>query len=325
MFSSKKPKKTVRAFALISVLVLISILSLFALEFSQRSGINLKMTVNYAQSKKALYYAYGGFQAALSVLKFDDNDYDGPGDFWYGALPPIPFGDGVITVSIDDEKSRFNLQYLITSNELADKRRSVMLGRMFEVLSIESNLVDGIVDWQDGDEEEQPYGAEFSYYLLNSPPYEPRNERILTTGELLVIKGFDRDIFFLPPTSRSPIAREELRPLDQYVTVYGDGKININTADMPVLMSLSEDMDEFIAEDIIEYREENHFEKLDDLKKVESLSDILYDEISSLITVKSNVFRITSTGTSGRLTRKITAVVQRESRGFKVVYYNRSL
>ncbi|MCK5094435.1 MAG: hypothetical protein KAR18_06910, partial [Spirochaetes bacterium] len=75
----RRSENKIGAFALISVLVLISILSLVALEFSQRTGINLTMTVNYADSKKALYVAYGGYQAALSLLIKDTNDYDGPG------------------------------------------------------------------------------------------------------------------------------------------------------------------------------------------------------------------------------------------------------
>jgi type II secretory pathway component PulK len=107
--------------------------------------------------------------------------------------------------------------------------------------------------------------------------------------------------------------------------VYGDGKININTAPMVVLLCLSEDMEEFIAEDIIEEREKAAFSKIEDLKNVGSMSDTLYDEINDLITVKSNVFRITASGVRSDFMGVITAVVSRDSRGFRVVYYHRSL
>ncbi len=325
MFTFQKHRLKLSAFALISVLVLVSILSMLALEFSQRSGINLRMAINLTHSKKALYYAYGGYQAALALLKSDNNDYDGPGDMWYGMLPPVPFGDGSIHIQIVDEKSRFNLQNLVTSYGEENKRRSVMLQRMFQTLSLESSLVNRIVDWQDSNDFELPDGAEISYYNYLTPPFSPRNEPILSIGELLLIKGFDREVFFLPPEARSPIGNEEYSSLQQYITVYGDGKININTAEKPILLCLSEDMNEYIVDDIIKKRSDGAFNEIEDLKNVETVSDILYDEISSLITVKSDLFRITATGASGGFTKTITAVVLRDSRGFRVVYYNRSV
>ena len=92
-----------------------------------------------------------------------------------------------------------------------------------------------------------------------------------------------------------------------------------------MLLSLSKDMDEYIAYDIIEWREKEVFESIEDLKKVKSVSDILYNEIRSLLTVKSDLFRITARGVAGNFYQVITAVVQKESKGFRVVYYNRSL
>ncbi len=41
-----------------------------------------------------------------------------------------------------------------------------------------------------------------------------------------------------------------------YLTVFGDGKININTADLPLLKALHPEMSEALAKRIIEVREE---------------------------------------------------------------------
>jgi len=326
MFLCLKCKKRWNAFALISVLILVSILSLIALEFSSRSVISLKLSINYALSKKAYFYAYGGYQTAVKILMMDKNDYDGPGDYWYGLLPPIPLEDGSLMVTIEDEKARFNIRKLVTSYGKEDERRKVMLTRIFDALDIDDTLIDGIIDWQDSDDIPLPYGAEAMYYNNQSPPCAPRNAPVLTSGELLLIKGFDRKLYFLPPSSRSPFAPEELEAMSHYITVYGDGKININTADVHVLLCLSRDMDAAIAEDIVEYRKEQAFTTLEDLKNIETISDILYDEVASLITVKSDTFRITSTGISGDFIRTITVVVQRDSKeGVRVVYFNRSL
>jgi general secretion pathway protein K len=308
-----------------SVFVLVTALSFVTLEFSRSSSINLRMAINASEAKKAQYYAFGGYKTALSILKLDTNGYDGPGDFWYGELPPIPFEDGVIAVSIEDEKARFNLRELITENGLEDKRRTVMLERMFDVLFLDKAVIDSIIDWQDRNEVPQGTGAESYYYSARKPSYNVPNSPMMTTGELLLVKGMDREMLFAPPSARSNFVPEGYKALNEYVTVYGDGRININTAPFPVLLSLSRDMDESIVEDILDYRQDNHFEQTSELKNVETVSAILYDEIAPLITVKSDVFRIRATGTSGRFMRTITAVVMRKGGGFQVVYFNRSL
>jgi general secretion pathway protein K len=309
-----------------SVFIMVTLLSFVTLEFTRTSSVNLKMSLNYADAKKALYFAFGGYKTALTILKLDSNEYDGPGDYWYGTLPPIPFEDGMIMVSIEDEKARFNIKELVTDYGIQDERRRVMLERIFEVLYIDTSIIDAITDWEDADDDPQGFGgAEAYHYNVQSNSYEIRNAPVLTVGELLLLKDVDRDMLFLPPSSRSPLAPEGYRPLIEYLTVYGDGRININTASYPVLLSLSRDLDETIVNDILEYRAEESFTSPEDLKKVESVSDVLYDEIASLITVRSDVFRITATGSVGGLIRIVTAVVLRDSRGIRVLYFNRSL
>jgi len=325
-FAIRGIPRRLRAFALMSVFVMVTVLSFVTLEFSRNSSVNLRMTVNYAEAKRALYYAFGGYKTALTVLKIDNNEYDGPGDYWYGELPPIPFEDGLIFVTIEDEKARFNIRELVTEYGIEDKRRRAMLERIFEVLYLDSTIIDGITDWQDQDEDPQGFGgAEAHHYNMQSPSYEVRNKPVVTVGELMLVKGVDREMLFLSPSTRSPFAREGFEPLNHYLTVYGDGKININTAAFPVLLGLSRDIDETIVEDILEYRKESPFKAPEDLKNVETVSNVLYDEIASLITVKSDIFRITATGSVGGFVRTVTAVVLRDSRGIRVVYFNRSL
>ncbi len=318
-------RSRVDAFALMMVFVLVTALSFVTLEFTRSSTINLRMAINSSQAKKALYYAFGGYKTALTVLKIDTNEYDGPGDYWYGELPPIPFEEGIITVTIEDEKARFNIQELVTEYGIEDKRRRVMLERIFDALYLDKSVIDAITDWQDSDDIPQGTGAEAYYYAARTPSYEVRNAPMITTGELLLVKDVEREMLFLPPSARSALVLEGYKPLYDYLTVYGDGRININTAAYPVLLSLSQDMDETIVDDVLEYRQENPFKRVEDVKNVESVSEVLYDEIAPLITVKSDIFRITATGSAGRFMRTITAVILRDSGGIRVVYFNRSL
>lgn len=62
------------------------------------------------------------------------------------------------------------------------------------------------------------------------------------------------------------------------------GKININTADQATLMEIS-GVGETIANRIIEYRAENRFSKIEDIKNVKGIGDATYEKMADLITV----------------------------------------
>lgn len=318
-FSRRRP-----GFAVVAALVLTALLSLLALEFSRRSSIGLRMAVNAAQARKAYYYALGGYRVALRVLLLDDNEYDGPGDPWHDQLPPIPFGEGSVQISVEDEQSRFNLSRLVTDYGERDARSAVMLERLLQELAIDPVMVNALVDWQDADEQPLSGGGEASLYAAKRPPYRPPNRRMLTVGESLLVEGMDRDLLFAPPSARSPAGDRELGPLSEYVTVYGNGRINVNTAGIPVLLTLSRDIDLATARDIIDRREQQPFRSLEELRELDSMSDTLFDEIDSLITVKSDIFRVRVSGSIGSIVRTVEAVVSREGGRIRVVYFNRS-
>ena len=314
-----------RAFALITSLVLISLLSILSLNFAHRSRIDFKMAINRSLSKKAAYYAYSGYNMAISLIMKDNNSYDGLSDIWAQQIPAIPIENGVISLSIEDEESKFNIDKVVTSYGLEDKRRETMFIRILQLLKIDTNITYAMVDWEDHDSNTLPLGAEENYYMNLPRPYKPFNSPFITIGEIMLIKGFKRDYYYLPPDKRSIGSEKKYDALRDYITVYGDGLININTASVPVLCSLSRDINETVAEDIVNYRNEHPFEKKEDLKNVETISELLYDEIDSLITVKSNIFRIRVRGIISDVEQRIDAVVMRQNMGVRVVYFSRSI
>ena len=317
--------KKIRGFALITSLVLISLLSILTFNFAHKNKLEFRMSMNRALAKKAEYCAYSGYNLALAVLFKDTNSYDSYSDIWAQQIPAIPIDDGMVSFSIDDEKSKFNINRLTSLYGVEDKRGGAMFRRMLKLLDIDEDITYAVTDWEDKDSSELPGGAEEGYYMSLQNPYRPFNSPFITTGEILLVKGFERDYYFLPPNSRESVSRNNYKALKNYITVYGDGLININTAPVPVLCSLSMDLTESVAEDIVNYRKEQPFEKKEDLKKVETISDLLYDEIDSLITVKSNIFRIKVRAYVSDIEQDIDAVVMRQSRGVRVVYFSRSI
>ncbi len=94
--------------------------------------------------------------------------------------------------------------------------------------------IDSLADWTDSNDAVRLNGAEDEYYSRLSPPYRAKNGPVTTLGELLwVRKGPEVLSARLDPD----VTRRAERVID-YLTVEGDGKINVNTAPLIVLASL---------------------------------------------------------------------------------------
>ncbi len=96
-----------------------------------------------------------------------------------------------------------------------------------------------------------------------------------------------------------------------------EGKININTAELPVIAALLPVEHVDLAPAIVEYREETSEEQfLHDLsqpmwyKKVPGVQDVTIDP--ALLTTSSDFFRIEAVAVRNKLKVKVTALIQRE-------------
>jgi general secretion pathway protein K len=102
------------------------------------------------------------------------------------------------------------------------------------------------------------------------------------------------------------------------VTIYGDGKINVNTASREVLQCLDEELDPSLADAIIDHRPEEGFRQLNELKGVSGMSDALYNRIADSLSVKSSGFSIRVEGSYGEAKSRIEAVVLLEGGQFNL-------
>ncbi|MFZ3089079.1 MAG: helix-hairpin-helix domain-containing protein [Nitrospirota bacterium] len=123
-----------------------------------------------------------------------------------------------------------------------------------------------------------------------------REQKYNLLSELRLVRGMTDDVY---------------DKIKNYLTVYGDGRININTAGDIVLRCLSNDITEDIARRIISYREKNRFENPADLKKVVGVSQDF--NISDIVT-KSDYYSVISTGTVNEVDSTIEAVLQRSNK-----------
>ncbi|MFQ5521303.1 MAG: general secretion pathway protein GspK, partial [Candidatus Methylomirabilia bacterium] len=99
-------------------------------------------------------------------------------------------------------------------------------------------------DWKDSNDAYRLNGAESEDTYLELPvPYRARNGPLEATAELLQIKGVTPGLYF--GSSDHP-------GLVEFVTVQGQGRVNINTAPEPVLKALG--LSEAEVSDIVQSR-----------------------------------------------------------------------
>ncbi|MDM8565710.1 type II secretion system protein GspK [Candidatus Halobeggiatoa sp. HSG11] len=159
---------------------------------------------------------------------------------------PVP---KTVTVRIYDQSGKINLQSLSKMHlrQLLEKR----IGDDPEKLQ---PLLDAWNDWIDRDDFERVNGAEKKYYETLSPPYEPRNFRLETVEELLLIKGFDEAFKGVE--------------IDAVFTVYGNNSrsINPNLATREALMLLP-GMTGAAADTILVKRRKKDFKSYNDFNE----------------------------------------------------------
>jgi general secretion pathway protein K len=169
-------------------------------------------------------------------------------------------------------------------------------------------IVDSLVDWLDSDDNELPYGAETAYYQSLQPPYEAGNGPLLMVGQLLLVKGITVELLY---------GTDEKEPLADYISVNGSGgRININTAPLPVLMALDERLGEEEATLLDEFRRNpEHENLLGDSSWYRAVpgwpGDISFD--AQLISTDSRFFRVVAEARYRDLGMTAAAEVQREN------------
>jgi len=133
----------------------------------------------------------------------------------------LSISDGTAYCALSDEQSRLNIN-------TADVESIARLLTGVTDLNEEKAevIANSIADWRDSDNERPGLNVvnnEDLYYKLDDIPYAPKNAYYECIEELLLVKDMTPDIYMA---------------LEPYITVYGDGGVNINTSRRVVLSSL---------------------------------------------------------------------------------------
>ena len=261
--------------ALLITLLIVSILTGLAVDFAYEVYIGTSALSNWSNAQKASLTAKSGQALASNLLK--ELPYTSQSE----VLLPIErsFGENtILTVKIEDEEAKLNINSILYPSGGTDPVGLESLIKLFKYLNINPNVAQYIADWIDSD-------------IIGDYEDNAKNAPLWSMEELKFIKGIDKETY------------DKISP---FLTVYGSKMININTAKLPVLNSLSSGITEQLAKEIIYYRESAPFKNADIIGNIVGLQ--IKGQIQNKIIYKSTNFRVTATATVHEITRIIESV-----------------
>jgi len=321
-----------RGSILIIVIWVVGLLSLLISSFAFDAHLEAKITSYYRNRTKAESLTKSGVELAeLLMLKSGvvknktEADQESAKVEWWSEPAkrlseglPIrgfvqPLGEGTITLDIVPEPARRNVNLL----KEEDWQRVLDVGGIPQEMC--EGLIDSVLDWIDADEVTRPKGAETEdHYSKLESPYRSKNAPFDTVGEVLLVKGFTRPILSGGVIETNETSGETIRVsgIEDLLTTYGDGKVNINAASQRVLMTLP-GVDEILAGAIVEEREgTTDADGKTERKSFRDVNDLfaripgLDPGVKAYISTDSAIFRITSVGTVHSVKKTVWCIVR---------------
>ncbi|MGB8635028.1 MAG: type II secretion system minor pseudopilin GspK [Rhodanobacteraceae bacterium] len=211
--------------ALLVALLVVALATLLIAALLDDGQLSAARTRNQLRAMQAQAYARGleAYAAQVLVKDKDQGAIDANDDIWAMPLPPTPVPGGSIRARMNDLNGCFNLNNLYQNGSKQDLWVQ-RFRRLLLVLQLSPDIAEATVDWISPDLGRSERGADDGTYLARTPAYLAANHMFVDASELRLVAGVDAH------------AWDRLRP---YVCALPTKTtLNLNTASIPVLMSL---------------------------------------------------------------------------------------
>lgn len=336
---------------LVLVLIVMSTLIILSVGLAYRTRIEMRLAYANAQRIQAYYLALGGIERVKALLnqeKLEPATITRICRFTGEAVEEELFEQFPEFAEAEREWIHYSL-----CDELGYLSVNQSDPGGWENLDcMNRELKAAILDWIDKDDQISSDGAETDFYQRIEPPYVCKNSDCTALKELRFLRGvslelyigedIDRDSILddnerdgqlkMPPDNED--ARLDLGLVDVF-TIFGEGKVNINTVSGPILASLP-GLDEDAASFVLAYRagpdgqlgteDDICFKNAQDIAGIEGLTELQLELLGQYCTFDSQYFRIFSSGGVGENTQCcLMATVKHVKSKFQVLFLERLL
>jgi general secretion pathway protein K len=263
---------------LIVVLGMTIAIMALVLSFNRQARLALQIGNATLQRSQAWACAQGGVELTRHLLS-DTADITAAKDTHQFLLEPqtVSIVSGTCQITLTDESGKLQVNQLKFPDGTLNRPRIDQLLKLIDTLNrmepertrLGYGLVPALIDWIDDDDDvtvlpfisRENRGAE-------TADYDERrgcaNRPLLDITELRYIKGF------------TPEGIERLLP---FLTIYGDGQVNLNSAPLEVIMALSEHMDISVARLLVAHRQRYPLETLADLQVIPGITGPVFKDL----------------------------------------------
>ena len=224
-----------------SILILalwsLGLLTVFALSIGMRVQQKIVLVSRIERRTQVYDAAEAGIRQAIAFLKSQTADPK-------AILKTVLFNSPAFFKEIKLGKAVWDVSYMSYDGEdysqriygIVDEERKININTcdrttlenlLTEVSGLSDDarkdLVNAIIDWRESGESQSEGFLSDEYYGNLKFPYKEKKSNFETLDELLLVKGITPALY---------------RQILSFITVYGSGKVNINTAPRPVLKAL---------------------------------------------------------------------------------------
>jgi general secretion pathway protein K len=318
-----------RGIVLLLVMLILLVLSVVMLQLAFSAEVAVRAASNLSRDLENQAALRSGLQIARLMIKADiEGDLaeaptpplDHLGESLMQDIAPFRLNEGPDATSlylkIEDEEGKFYLPALVDANGAVVPEQKDRLTRMLEYASIgDVDTADRIVAAMDKEDK-------------NAFDKEVPNRKLYTLKELLGVPGILDEHFY-----GRTIGSEKQFGLADVLTLYGSGKVNINTAPKPVLYSMSTSMGVSDVDGIVTARESVDGDgnpKVFQSTSYEELSrsgmtEETYATLGGKMAVRSSWFRARMLARTGSVQRWASAVIQRINATSKLILWEDDL
>ncbi|MBU1044996.1 MAG: general secretion pathway protein GspK [Candidatus Omnitrophica bacterium] len=292
---------------LVLVLWALGLLSVFGLYLGLGARSKIDFLSRMETRSKTLQIAEAGVKQAIAAIGNIDkkklylylNDICSTNNQLFSG---VVFDDGVVQLGVEypandysnGQSDEQNIIYGVSDEQsklnINTAERKELLALLVESAKIDSDIADqiasSIIDWRDADSLSLANGAEDNYYHALKNSYECKDYQFESIEELRYVKGMDYNIF---------------KKIQSYITVYGSGLVNINTASRNVLKALG--LSDKLIDKILVYRcGQDEIAANGDDAVFENISSVVAKLSQSEAVSASEVAQLSNLTASGRLT-----------------------
>jgi len=331
-----KPLKKSAGVALVTVLLIVAAATIAAVSISSRLQVDIRRTENLLRSDQAWLYMLAVESWAKFELMTDaKNSTAGGGvavdhldEDWAKPLADSSFVEGgTAEGEIIDQQGLLNINNLLKEDPNASQGGLQAVLLVPDQISIDrfdhlltnlnpelderqvDELMDALLDWLDEDDAPRNNGAEDGHYLALESPYSTANRLMVHPSELLLVKGFSKEIY---------------EKISKFVTALPEHvALNLNAAEPEVMQSLGEGFREgdarSIARAVDGQAEQTNFNDLGEFMDEIANYNMKVMPKRDYLGVESNYFRVRSRVTVGKARIAVTSLLHRDAAGEVVV------